>query len=171
MKHPVSISVLIIALLLLIISCSRKDMQQESISPMGNHYEQAMQLCEENRYAEAELILKEGELVAKARDNQLELQKCQGTRYLVARILSATTQRRNYELLHDHERASNMAQLITLAEEHGSITDVKVAKSVDPSLDKEASRVIKSMPQWIAGRQNCSPVRVRFTVPVTFKLQ
>ena len=53
----------------------------------------------------------------------------------------------------------------------GSITDVQVVKSVYPSLDKEAARVIKSMPHWIAGRQNGSPVRVRYTVPVTFKLQ
>ncbi|MBR7018344.1 MAG: energy transducer TonB [Prevotella sp.] len=58
-----------------------------------------------------------------------------------------------------------------VVEKDGSITDVKIAKSVDPSLDKEAARVIKSMPHWIAGRQNGSPVRVRFTVPVTFKLQ
>ena len=58
-----------------------------------------------------------------------------------------------------------------VVEKDGSITDVKVAKSVDPSLDKEAARVIKSMPNWIAGRQNGSPVRVRFTVPVSFKLQ
>jgi len=58
-----------------------------------------------------------------------------------------------------------------VVEKDGSITDVKIAKSVDPSLDKEAARVIKSMPQWIAGRQNGSAVRVRFTVPVTFKLQ
>lgn len=58
-----------------------------------------------------------------------------------------------------------------VVEKDGSITDVKVAKSVDPSLDKEAVRVIKSMPHWIAGRQNGSPVRVRYTLPVTFKLQ
>lgn len=58
-----------------------------------------------------------------------------------------------------------------VVEKDGSITDVKIAKSVDPSLDKEAARVIKSMPQWIAGRQNGSAVRVRFAVPVTFKLQ
>ena len=58
-----------------------------------------------------------------------------------------------------------------VVEKDGSITDVKIAKSVDPSLDKEAARVIKSMPHWIAGRQNGSPVRVRFTVPVNFKLQ
>jgi len=58
-----------------------------------------------------------------------------------------------------------------VVEKDGSITDVHVAKSVDPSLDKEASRVVKAMPKWIPGKQNSSPVRVRFTVPVTFKLQ
>ena len=58
-----------------------------------------------------------------------------------------------------------------VVERDGSITDVKVAKSVDPSLDKEAQRVVKSMPHWIPGKQNGSAVRVKYTVPVTFKLQ
>ncbi len=58
-----------------------------------------------------------------------------------------------------------------VVEKDGSITDVKVAKGVDPSLDKEAVRVIKSMPKWIPGKQNGSAVRVKFTVPVTFRLQ
>jgi len=58
-----------------------------------------------------------------------------------------------------------------VVEKDGSITDVKIAKSVDPSLDKEATRVVSSMPHWIAGRQNGNPVRVKYTVPVTFKLQ
>ncbi len=58
-----------------------------------------------------------------------------------------------------------------VVERNGSITDVQVAKSVDPSLDKEAVRVIKSMPHWIPGKQNGSAVRVKFTVPVTFRLQ
>ena len=58
-----------------------------------------------------------------------------------------------------------------VVEKDGSITDVKVAKSVDPSLDKEAARVVKSMPHWIPGKQNGSAVRVKYTVPVTFKLQ
>lgn len=52
----------------------------------------------------------------------------------------------------------------------GSITDVEVVKGVDPSLDKEAIRVIKSMPNWKPGRLNGKPVRVRFTLPVRFKL-
>ena len=58
-----------------------------------------------------------------------------------------------------------------VVERNGSITDVQVAKSVDPSLDKEAVRVVKAMPHWIPGKQNGSAVRVKFTVPVTFRLQ
>ena len=58
-----------------------------------------------------------------------------------------------------------------VVERDGSITDVQVAKSVDPSLDKEAQRVVRSMPRWIPGKQNGSAVRVKYTVPVTFRLQ
>ena len=58
-----------------------------------------------------------------------------------------------------------------VVEKDGSITDVRVIKSVDPSLDKEAVRVVKGMPKWIPGKQNGSAVRVKYTVPVTFRLQ
>ena len=54
----------------------------------------------------------------------------------------------------------------------GSIVDVEVVRSGgDPSLDKEAIRVIKSMPKWKPGQQRGKPVRVKYTVPVNFKLQ
>ena len=52
----------------------------------------------------------------------------------------------------------------------GSITDVKVVRGVDRSLDNEAMRVIKSMPKWKPGRMNGKTVRVRYTLPVVFKL-
>ena len=58
-----------------------------------------------------------------------------------------------------------------VVERDGSITDVKVARSVDPSLDREAQRVVKSMPKWKPGKQNGSAVRVKYTVPVVFRLQ
>lgn len=58
-----------------------------------------------------------------------------------------------------------------VVEKDGHITDVKVVRSVDPSLDKEAARVVKSMPSWIPGKQNGSAVRVKYNVPVSFKLQ
>lgn len=58
-----------------------------------------------------------------------------------------------------------------VVERDGSITDVHVVRSVDPSLDREAARVISSMPNWQPGKQNGSAVRVKFNVPVQFKLQ
>ena len=53
----------------------------------------------------------------------------------------------------------------------GSIVDVNVIRGVDPYLDKEAVRVISTMPKWKPGKQRGVPVRCKFTVPVTFKLQ
>lgn len=53
----------------------------------------------------------------------------------------------------------------------GSIVDPKVVRSVDPYLDKEAIRVISTMPKWKPGMQRGKPVRVKYTVPVMFRLQ
>ena len=58
-----------------------------------------------------------------------------------------------------------------VVERDGSITDVNVIRSVDPSLDREAVRVVKNMPRWTPGKQNGSAVRVKYQVPVTFRLQ
>lgn len=58
-----------------------------------------------------------------------------------------------------------------VVERDGSITDVNVMRSVDPSLDREAVRVVKNMPRWTPGKQNGSAVRVKYQVPVTFRLQ
>ena len=53
----------------------------------------------------------------------------------------------------------------------GSIVDIVVVRSVDPSLDKEAVRVIQSMPKWQPGEQRGKAVRVKYTLPVNFRLQ
>lgn len=58
-----------------------------------------------------------------------------------------------------------------VVERDGSITNVQIARSVDPSLDKEAMRVIRQMPKWNPGRQNGNIVRVRYNLPVSFRLQ
>ena len=58
-----------------------------------------------------------------------------------------------------------------VVERDGSITDVRVVRSADPSLDREASRVVRSMPRWSPGKQNGSAVRVKYTVPVVFSLK
>ena len=56
-------------------------------------------------------------------------------------------------------------------EKDGSIGEVLVLKSLDPSCDREAARVVKSMPRWIPGKQTGQAVRVWYTLPVVFKLQ
>lgn len=58
-----------------------------------------------------------------------------------------------------------------VVERDGSISNVKVVRGVDPSLDKEAVRLINNMPKWKPGMQTGKPVRARFNIPVTFKLR
>ena len=52
----------------------------------------------------------------------------------------------------------------------GSTTDFRIIRSVDKNLDKEALRVLNGMPKWKPGKQKGVPVRVRYTVPINFKL-
>lgn len=60
--------------------------------------------------------------------------------------------------------------LTFVVEKDGSLTDIKVAKSVSPSLDKEAVRIVKSMPEWIPGKHEGKKVRVKYPLPISFKL-
>lgn len=53
----------------------------------------------------------------------------------------------------------------------GSVTDAKIARSVDPLLDKEALRIVNAMPKWEPGIQYGKAVKVQYTVPINFSLQ
>jgi protein TonB len=53
----------------------------------------------------------------------------------------------------------------------GTVTDVAVKTSVDPSLDNEATRVVASIPSWIPGLKNGDFVKVKYTIPISFVLQ
>ncbi len=75
-----------------------------------------------------------------------------------------------YPILAQENGISGRVFVAFVVEVDGSITDVKVARSVDPSLDKEAVRVVKAMPKWNPGKQRNKPVRVAFTVPINFTL-
>ena len=58
-----------------------------------------------------------------------------------------------------------------VVDKDGSVTQASVARGVDPSLDKEALRVVNSLPKWKAGMQRGKPVKVSYTVPINFQLQ
>ena len=58
-----------------------------------------------------------------------------------------------------------------MVEKDGSISDVKVVKSLSEGADKEALRLINSMPKWHPGKQLGTPVNTKYTVPVIFRLE
>ena len=58
-----------------------------------------------------------------------------------------------------------------VVEADGSISNVRVAKKIFPSLDAEALRVVKAMPKWNPGKEKGKPVRVNFTLPIVFSLK
>jgi TonB family protein len=70
------------------------------------------------------------------------------------------------------EKAGTQGRVIAtfVVRKDGSISDARVVKSVDPLLDAEALRVINAMPAWIPGTQNGKPVNVKYTVPISFRL-
>ena len=88
-----------------------------------------------------------------------------------AALLEYLAKNIKYQVVAEENGVQGRVIVTFVVERDGSITDVRVVKSVDPSLDKEAARVVKSMPKWQPGKQNGSAVRVKYTVPVQFRLQ
>jgi periplasmic protein TonB len=60
--------------------------------------------------------------------------------------------------------------LIVIIERDGSISNIKVLRAADVSLINEAKRVVSTMPKWVPGKENGTPVRVQRAIPVKFKL-
>ena len=58
-----------------------------------------------------------------------------------------------------------------VVDKDGSVSNARIARGVDPSLDQEALRVVNSLPKWKPGKQRGKPVRVSYTVPINFQLQ
>ena len=79
-----------------------------------------------------------------------------------------------FNMIYPADAAKNKVEgrvLVTFVIEHdGSISNVNVVNSVYPSLDKEAIRVVSEMPKWIPGKANGKTVRVKYTIPITFRL-
>ncbi len=86
-------------------------------------------------------------------------------------LLSWLSQNIHYPAVAEENGIQGRVVVSFVVEKDGSISNVQVVRGVDPSLDKEAARVVKSMPKWTPGKQNGQAVRVKYNVPVTFKLQ
>ena len=76
----------------------------------------------------------------------------------------------SYPVVAEREGIQGRVILQFIVEKDGRLSDIRVARSVDPQLDAEAVRIVASMPEWIPGRNGDEVVRVRYTLPVTFRL-
>ena len=69
------------------------------------------------------------------------------------------------------KKISGRVLVTFVVEKDGSISNVETVKSVFPSLDEEAVRIVKGMPNWKPGKQNGKVVRVKYTLPISFSLK
>ena len=70
------------------------------------------------------------------------------------------------------EKAGQQGRVIAtfIVEKDGTVSGTKIVKSVSPELDAEALRVISAMPKWKPGMQKGQNVRVKYTIPISFRL-
>ena len=71
----------------------------------------------------------------------------------------------------EKQKVEGRVLVVFIVETDGSVSDVKVARNVFPSLDEEAVRVVKSMPKWTPGMDKGKVVRTKFTLPIMFRLK
>jgi protein TonB len=81
------------------------------------------------------------------------------------------TKHLKYPRIAAENRIMGTVHIRFVIESDGSVGQVEVIRSVDPSLDAEAVRVVSSSPHWTPGKQRGKPVRVAYTIPITFILQ
>ncbi len=88
-----------------------------------------------------------------------------------AALLSYLSRNVKYPLIAQENGIQGRVYVTFVIDENGEISDAVLARSIDSSLDREALRVVKSMPRWKPGKQGNREVKVRYTVPINFVLQ
>ncbi len=87
-----------------------------------------------------------------------------------AELMKYLSEKIKYPVLAQEQGIQGQVILRFVVGKDGGVSDVRIVRSLDPSCDKEAVRVVQSMPKWLPGKQNGNPVMVYFTLPVRFKL-
>lgn len=87
-------------------------------------------------------------------------------------LLNFITKNKRYPVVSCYENSiSGKVICQFVVEKDGSVSDITIIRSLDPTCDKEAVRVLKLLPKFIPGKQNGQAVRVYYTIPVTFKME
>jgi protein TonB len=76
-----------------------------------------------------------------------------------------------YPVIDQENNISGRVIVQFVVDTDGSITDLQIVRGVSPTIDREARRVVESMPQWSPGMQRGRPVKVRYTLPIVFALK
>lgn len=97
-----------------------------------------------------------------------EMPEFPGGQEALLRYLSSSIR---YPIIAQENRISGKVFVQFVINIDGGVTDVTIARSVDPSLDREAIRVVQTMPKWKPGMQRNRAVRVSYTLPINFVLQ
>ncbi len=88
-----------------------------------------------------------------------------------AELLKYLSNNLKYPVIAQEQGVQGTVSIRFVVDKEGNVGEVEVRRSLDPSCDKEAVRVVKSLPKWIPGKQNGRPVSVYYNVPVRFRLQ
>ena len=86
-------------------------------------------------------------------------------------LLDYLSEHINYPEGYEETCVQGRVVITFVVEKDGSLSDITVVKSLEKAFDEEALRAVKSMPNWIPGMQDGKPVRVKYTVPVNFRLK
>jgi TonB family protein len=86
-------------------------------------------------------------------------------------LLDYLSEHINYPEGYEETCVQGRVVITFVVEKDGSLSDVAVVKSLEKAFDEEALRAVKSMPNWIPGMQNGEPIRVKYAVPVNFRLK
>ena len=86
-------------------------------------------------------------------------------------LLNYLSEHINYPEGYEETCVQGRVVITFVVEKDGSLSDITVVKSLEKAFDEEALRAVKSMPNWIPGMQDGKPVRVKYTVPVNFRLK
>jgi protein TonB len=86
-------------------------------------------------------------------------------------LLNYLSEHINYPEGYEETCVQGRVVITFVVEKDGSLSDITVLKSLEKAFDEEALRAVKSMPSWIPGMQDGEPIRVKYAVPVNFRLK
>ena len=147
-----------VALIMLLFSCGESE-REEATSTVNRNTESAATRAEKSD-SKKELTGKVYEIVE-------DMPTFPGG---VTELMNYLSKNTHYPAVTKRDGIQGRVVVSFIVEPDGSISNVKLVRSVDANLDREALRVVSEMPNWTPGKQGGNKVRVRYSLPIAFRL-